>query len=533
MFYDFFLKNYPHKDSPFIFFNPEIFFKMKKLTRGLLLLISLFLIQSCVKDFQDIDNIEVGNWQPEVAVALANTTVSIQDFLDDFDSQGYLNIDDENFMTLVYESNFFSVSGQDIVSIPNFAIPMFDTSIVFPYGSINTSFDIDFFAAKNGKLNFDFKSPYTEDMNVIIEVENLTQNGVKLSYLTTAQYSGSSPTHVSGSIDLTGYIMDFLNDEIKVKYIATNAAGERKFMQDMVLQFQDFEYSIIQGYFDQYEFDLPGDTILFNLFESAVSGSLKIEDPKINLKISNSFGIPIGMVVENITAETMSEGTMDIYSVLDDGIAFNYPSLMEVGQSMVTDVGVNKDNSNLSEIISNNPTQLSYELSALTNPTGDPSIRGFVSDTSRFDVDVQVELPVWLSARDFVVEEVSEFDASFFEGIESASFKLITENGLPIEAGVQVYFMDDNNVILDSLFDGGNITLIPAAEVNAQGELIEKSSSENIAEFTIDRIVQIQDATQISIKGIISTAEMGTVAVKFYTDYDISFKLGAIARLKE
>ena len=78
---------------------------------------SLFLIQSCVKDLQDIDNVEVENWQPEVAVALVNTTVSIQDFLNDFDSEGYLDIDDENFMTLVYESNIFSRNRKDITFI--------------------------------------------------------------------------------------------------------------------------------------------------------------------------------------------------------------------------------------------------------------------------------------------------------------------------------------------------------------------------------------------------------------------------------
>ena len=528
-----FSQDSPPRNPPFAFFNPENFFTMKKWTKGLFLLTSLFLIQSCVKDLQEIDNIEVENWQPEVAVALVNTTVSIQDFLDDFDTQGYLDIDDENFMTLVYESNVFSVSGEDIIDIPDITIPMLDTSMVFPYGAINTSFDIDFFTVKNGQLDFAFQSLYAEDMNVIIEVQNLTQNGNKLSYSTGAVYSGSSPTNVSGTIDLSGYIMNFSNDEIEVRYIATNAAGERKYLQNMVLQLHDFEYSFIQGYFDQYEFDLPNDTILINLFETAVSGSLKIEDPKINLKITNSFGVPIGMVAETLIAETMSEGTMDVHSILDDGVGFNYPSLVEVGQSKITNIGLNKDNSNLSEIISSNPKQLRYELDALTNPTADPSIKGFVLDTSRFAVDVEMELPVWLSASNFAVEEVSDFDASFFEDIESASFKLITENGLPIEAGVQVYFMDENNVVLDSLFDDVNMTLIPAAQVNTQGEVTAKSSSENIAEFTIDRIVKIQNATQISIKGMVSTAEMGTVAVKFYTDYGMSFKLGAIAKLKE
>ena len=494
---------------------------------------TLFLIQGCVKDLQDIDKIEVGNWQPEVAVALVNTTVSIQDFLDDFDSEGYLDIDDENFMTLVYESNVFSVSGEEVVEIPNFTIPMLDTSITFPYAAINTSFDIDFFTVKNGTLDFAFQSPYTEDLNVVIEVQNLTQNGSSLAYPTTVQYSGISPTNISGTIDLSGFIMDFSNDVIEVRYIATDATGERKELQNMVLQFRDFEYSFIQGYFDQYEFDLPSNGISINLFENALSGSLNIEDPKINLKVTNSFGVPIEMVSESLVAETMSEGTMDVYTILDDGIAFNYPTSMEVGQSIITNISVNKDNSNLSEIISSSPTQLNYELGAITNPANDPNIIGFVMDTSRFDVDVEIELPIWLSASDFVVEEVSEFDASFFEDIESAEFKLITENGLPIEAGVQVYFLDENNSVLDSLFNVSNTTLIPAAEVNAQGEVTAKNSTENIAEFNNDRIAKIQNATQVSIKGTVSTAQMGTVAVKFYTDYGMTFKLGVIAKLEE
>jgi len=506
---------------------------MKKWTKGLLLLMSLFLIQSCVKDFQNIDNIEVENWQPEVAVALVNTTVSIQDFLDDFDSQGYLDIDDESFMTLVYESNVFSVSGEDIIDIPDLAIPVLDTSVVYPYSSINASVDIDFFTIKNGVLDYAFQSPYDEDMEVIIEVRNLTKNSVTLNHLTIADYTGTNPVNVSGTIDLEGYIMEFFDDQIEVRYIATNAAGERKYLQNMVLQFHDFEYSLIQGYFGQYEFDLPSDTILINLFESAVSGSLNIKDPKINLKITNSLGVPIEMMAEHLTAETISAGTMEVQTIFDNGIAFNYPTTMEVGQSKITNVETNKDNSNLSDVISKSPKQLNYELGAITNPANDPNIKGFILDTSRFAVDVEVELPVWFSASDFVFEEVSEFDASFFEDIESAEFKLIIENGLPIEAGVQVYFMDENNIVLDSLFDGGNMTLIPAAEINTQGEVISKSSSENIAEFTIDRIAKIQHATQISIKGIVSTAEMGTVAVKFYTDYGLSFKLGAIAKLKE
>ena len=284
----------------------------------------------------------------------------------------------------------------------------------------------------------------------------MTQNGsCKLSLSDNcAILQETQPANVSGT-DRFGEDTLWILSMMKSRYDTLQPMQQEsaKHCKTWFCNFVILNILLVQGYFDQYEFDLPSNSILINLFETAVAGSLHIEDPKINLKITNSFGVPIEMVAENLTAETMSEGPMAVYTDLDNGIAFNYPTVMEVGQSRVTNVGVNKDNSNLSEIISSSPTQLNYELAAISNPASDPNIKGFVLDTSRFDVDVEMELPVYLSASDFAVEEVSEFDASFFEDIERAEFKLITENGLPIEAGVQVYFLDENNFILDSLFN--------------------------------------------------------------------------------
>ncbi|HFB99597.1 MAG TPA: hypothetical protein ENJ53_02220 [Phaeodactylibacter sp.] len=506
---------------------------MKKWTKGLFLLMSLFLIQSCVKDIQDIENIEVENWQPNVALALVNTTVSIHDLLDNFDTGGYLNVDDDNFMTLVYQGNVFSAQGKEVFSMPDFSIPMIDTSMVLPYGAINTPFDIDFFSVKNGQLDYSFESPYTEDMNVIIEVQNLTKGGQILHFPMTVNYAGTSPMMVSGSIDLKGYIMDFANDEIAVKYIATNAAGDRKYLANMQLNFNSFEYNYAQGYFSQYQFDLPSDSLFISLFENAVAGNLHIQDPKMNLIIKNSFGLPIELTSENLEVATMSDGMMNIHTVLDNGVSFNFPSVMEAGQFKTTVIEINASNSNLSDVISSNPQQLNYKLNAMTNPLNDPNIKGFVMDTSRFDVDVELEIPVWLSASNFAVEEINEFDASFLDDVESAKFKLITENGMPVEAGVQVYFLDANNVVLDSLFSGGNQNLIPAAQVDSDGKVTASGMGNETVEINEARLQNFRNATQISIKGLVSTTDTGSVAVKFYTDYEMSFKLGVEAKLKQ
>lgn len=506
---------------------------MKKWTKGAFLLTLIFCLQSCTKDFQDIDNVEVTSWQPEVAVALVNTSVSIQDFLDDFDSGGHLQVDNDKFMTLVYESNVFSVSGDKVVEIPDFTIPVIDTSIVVPYSMLNTSFDLDFFSIKSGQLDYSFQSPYTEDMDVIIEVRNLTQNGTKLQFSAVADYTGSSPVNVNGSIDLTGYIMDFVNDEIEIRYIATDMTGNRRYLDNMQMDFNSFEYEVVQGTFDQHIFDLPSDTILIDFFENSVAGNIQIEDPKIRLIINNSFGVPIQMTAQHLQAQMVTGENMNINTVLDNGVSFAYPSASEVGQFKTTTIEVNTDNSNLADIISSQPRQINYEWNAVSNPNDVPNLVGFVKDDSRFDVDVELEIPVWFSAQNFEIEEVSEFDASFLDDVESAEFKLITENGLPVEAGVQVYFLDDNGTVLDSLLNGTNEALIPSAIVDSNGRVTATSTGEEIVEIAGTRIDNIRAATQIGINGTVSTANMGTVAVKFYADYGMTFKLGVKAKLKE
>jgi len=439
-------------------------------------------------------------------------------------------VDSDNFMTLVYNGHIYSVKGEEMVAIPDFTIPMLMPVMSIPYGDLNMPIDIDYFSAKKGQLNFSFESNHTEDLDIMIEVKNLSKNGTVLQIETEAIQTGASPIQVSGTADLTDYVMQFATGQIDVKYVAKNANGDSKILDNVMLEFSGFEYSFVQGYFDQYMFDLPQDEIVIDLFENSTSGSIRVEDPKINLMISNSFGVPIQITADDLSATTTIGGTMAITSPLDNGFNFNYPSLMEVGEAKTSMININKTTSNIVDLIENSPKAIQFDLSAVTNPAADPTIRGFVKDDSQFDIDLEVEVPMHLSASNFKIENTSEFDASVFEEIEEAEFKLFVENGLPVEAGVQVFFKDAAGVVLASLFDS-TTDLIVAAPVDADGKVTEFSTGEQVVTLGADKIAQIKDATQITIEGTASTTNNGTTAVKFYTDYGMTFKLGAKAKV--
>ena len=504
---------------------------MRKLTSGLVMLCFCMCFTSCIKDLKDVDSIEVvDDWQPEFAFPLVNTTISIQDVVDNFETGGYLDVDSDNFMTLVYNGHIYSIKGEEMVAIPDFSIPMVVPEMSIPYGDLNMPIDIDYFSAKKGKIDFSFESSYPEDLDVMIEVKNLSKNGAVLQIETEANQTGSSPIQISGTADLTDYVMQFVTGQIDVKYVATNANGDEKVLDNFVLEFSDFEYSFVQGYFDQYMFDLPQDEIVIDLFENSTSGSIRVEDPRINLMITNSFGVPIQITANDLSATTANGNTMAITSPLDNGFNFNYPSLIEVGEAKTSMININKNTSNIVDLIENSPKAIQFDLSAMTNPAADPTIRGFVKDDSQFDIDVEVEVPMHLSASNFKIENTSEFDASVFEEVEEAEFKLYVENGLPVEAGVQVHFTDDAGVVLASLFDN-TTDLIQAASVDADGKVTDFSTGEQVVMLDATKIAQIKDATQITIEGIASTSNNGTTAVKFYTDYGMTFKLGARAKV--
>jgi len=262
---------------------------------------------SCLKDVKDIDSIEVvDDWQPEFALPLISTTISIQDIVDNFETGGYLDVDSDNYMKLVYQGHIFSVTGEEMVAIPDFTIPLVIPEMSIPYGDLDMPIDIDYFTAKKGKVDFSFESPHTEDLDVVIEVKNLSKNGVTLRIETEVTNTGSNPILVSGTEDLTDYMMQFVTGQIDVK-----------------------------------------DEIVIDLFGNSIGGNIQVKDPRINLLITNSFGVPIEIKADNITATTINGETMAVNSPLDNGFEFNYPTLMETGETKTSTININSTTSNM------------------------------------------------------------------------------------------------------------------------------------------------------------------------------------------
>ncbi|MEL7339918.1 MAG: hypothetical protein AAGM67_05470, partial [Bacteroidota bacterium] len=215
---------------------------------------------------------------------------------------------------------------------------------------------------------------------------------------------------------------------------------------------------------------------------------------------------------------------------LTDGLILNYPPLSAVGEKRSTEVVLNKDNSSLPQAIHPLPEALVYQLSGLAHPAGDSTEVGFITDSSAFSVGIALEVPLEFRLAPYTFRDTFALDVSAADILESAGLLLLTENGFPLELGVQVYFLDGGDQTLDSLFTDLR-PILSAAAVDEVGRV--SSASAERQEITLDqqKLSALLEAEKIAIRANVSTTDAGSVPVRIYEDYGLGFKLGLRSQL--
>ena len=261
---------------------------------------------------------------------------------------------------------------------------------------------------------------------------------------------------------------------------------------------------------------------MLDIFAYAVGGTITFKDPRINLIVGNSFGIGITARTDYLYAIDAYGFGQNITSTYNNAYPFPYPTLSQAGQTAIDTFKFRGSNSNISSIIASRPHKVVYSVSAELNPNNDPL--GFVTDSSRFDIWVDVALPMWGKTQGLTFERDFDVDFTPFDIAERGGFKLITENKFPIDLETQLYFMN-GNTILDSLFTGDK-AILKSALVDGTGHVTQAESATHLSAFTAERFSLIKTATKVRLKAKLVTTNNGTQDVKFYTDYGLTVKLG-------
>jgi hypothetical protein len=158
-------------------------------------------------------------------------------------------------------------------------------------------------------------------------------------------------------------------------------------------------------------------------------------------------------------------------------------------------------------------------------------------DTTLFELDPETDLPLWVGEVQVVMEGSITFDISILnthiDSVNRVLFRLGISNEFPNEALVQAYFLDAASITLDSMFSDGPVDLPPGIPIG-EGETSEASLVRKDAIFDAERIVPLENATEILFRAILlieDIEEIDTTLIPYYPNYLIEVEIGLMTDL--
>jgi hypothetical protein len=520
---------------------------MKNLTIRIcgMLLLGIFIWQGCKKG--DFENPKLAAHDSEFAFPLFNTNLNISDLVGKLlkgnDTKESLVVNADNTLTLSYSGDVSETKATKILDFLNTVIgfPVDTSYFRYSFDLIPNGVNIRKAELNGGTIGAIIFNTLPQKIHGTFYLPQLTKNGVPYSIPFEIQPGGAG----GQTIDMAGYSLLSQGNDLIIQYDAYLEDGTKILklpgnngIPAVVMTLQYLTFSYLEGYWDKVEYDLNTDTIDININQIGLNGEVKVKNPKITITVYNSWGFPTRGLIKYLRFKAKNGDLLELKSPViiegtDVGIDFNYPSFAagEVGQTKATTFYFDETNSNIAEIFNSNPTQMIYKVQGLANAESDPSLIGFITDTSTVRMNVQVELLLEGQLLNFPAEQNLNLDFGSFAdstGFESAEFKLVTENGMPMTTSMQIYFRDINDVNIDSLFADGPQDAIRSAPVDAvTGLTTGITRTETFIPFTAARFENLRiKAKKGFFKAAFSTAQDGAVPVKILNNQGAVVKMG-------
>ena len=518
----------------------------------IVLIAPLALIQSCYKDPFDFDKIAKSSVSPDMAVPLVHSRLSLLKLLD----AGKLTYttDADNFLSLIYSDTIFSKLGEELFSFPN---QVFDTNFVYPLTNIHpgdvvernylfthglktqASEIVDSILFLEGFYKFKITSFLNQSSVITITIPDLTKNGQVFKKVIDFPYMGSLNTKVI-EFDLAGYQYVFqkssptttiLSEDVNIKTYIGNDTNNSAYTLSIRKEIHGIKFQKLYGYLGQKDYDLGDNSLKLNIFDNNAAGAAYLEDPRLNLRFFNSFGMPIKIEMPTLVVER-DGGSMSITSPLLNNILIDAPTLADIGSTVQTNYTFNISNSNVKDAFNFMPKKINYKITGKSNPNGLVT-PNFCLNTSQFYAVVEAEMPLFGKALSYTLQDTSKLTIEKDPNIEYIEVRIHTKSFIPAETKLQIQFADSNNVVLDSLFSTASYILKSPVPGPPPGYRVTAAVSNNI-DVRLDKtkLNKIYNTKKIFIRAYISTANSGTTPLKLYADYVLDVNIGLRAKYK-
>jgi hypothetical protein len=137
---------------------------------------------------------------------------------------------------------------------------------------------------------------------------------------------------------------------------------------------------------------------------------------------------------------------------------------------------------------------------------------------------VHLELPFHGRVSALTISRQFDFDGLGIDDISESIVRVKSLNELPLDAAVQVYFVDGTGVVVDSLFS--NPSIIEGAPVDADGFTQEGAEVIMEVPVTQEKINRINQAESILVRAEVHSTNQGAEPVKFSVTDKLQLSIG-------
>jgi hypothetical protein len=177
-------------------------------------------------------------------------------------------------------------------------------------------------------------------------------------------------------------------------------------------------------------------------------------------------------------------------------------------------------------MIENLPDKFGYSMQMITNPLGNISgSNDFIYVDKLLKASLKMEIPLSLVANNLTLQDTLDFNISTTDGsqnVHSGTITLFANNGFPFDASLQVYTLNENNAVTDSLF--GYANTIDEAPINSSLRVIGKKLTKIVIPIDENRMNLLYATKRIVLKAKFNTSAQPQY-IKIYSDYGLDVKL--------
>ncbi len=518
---------------------------MKKLILSFFLI--GLLISSCRKDLEN------PSWDTQLLAPLVNASLDINNILPD----SILQANADSSMKIVYNSDIYNLSMDTLFQIPDtiikngYNIPLSTTltpgQTVINNAITETTYQIQdaqlrTTTIKSGFVNYKIKSKIHEVTDFVYSIPCAKKNGIPFSINVSVPAAvGSTPGVYNQTFDLSGYVLDLTgiaNNKINTIYTSLTASisplGQSVALvpsDSLIIEnkFYDVIPYYAKGYFGNNTVNIGPSTSEFSLFSRITDGTIQLEDVNFSISLENPIGLDARIFINGISSINSRTGNTIQLSNSIIGSPININRAAESGGVIYptyANYPLTVSNSNIKPMIENLPDKFGYSMQIITNPLGNISgSNDFIYIDRLLKAKLNMEIPLSLVANNLTLTDTLDFNISSNndnQNIHSGTITLFANNGFPFDATLQVYTLNENNVITDSLF--GYANTIDEAPINSSLRATGKKLTKIAIPIAEDKMNLLYTTKKVILKAKFNTSAQPQY-IKIYSDYQLDVKL--------